>query len=108
MTGTATIEDERNIKQICDMKDPVVLRKNPVTSNHMYFKMKRPPASYGFRGKEKDMPSTLGLLNLLILDKFIECIKNGTEPKNTMIFVQSYQEGHLFMVQSKYILQRKD
>ena len=92
MTATATMKDESSIASLCDMKDPVIIRDNPVTANHLYFKVERPPSVYGFRGHSKDKPSTLGLLQLLVLDKFISSVRNGTELKRMIIFVQSFEE----------------
>ena len=58
----------------------------------MFYKILRPPSINGFRGKGDNKPDTMGLIKLLILDKFIQCIKDSEEPKVAMIFVQSYTE----------------
>ena len=92
MTATASKEDEMKISKLCDMRDPIVIRSNPVTANHMYFKLKRPPSINGFRGKGDKKPSTLDLIKFLVLDQFISCVKMNIEPKVIMIFVQSFSE----------------
>ena len=112
MTATASKNEERKICELCDMRDPVILRSNPVTENHLYFKIRRPPSCYGFRANIDGKPSTLGLLKILILDKFIECIQSGEEPKTTIIFVQSFQEleniNNYLLVQLRNILRGKN
>ena len=102
MTATATKSEEASISQLCDMNNPVIVRSNPVTSNHMFYKVKRPPSINGFRGKGDGKPSTLDLIKLLLLDKFIESVKRKEEPKIAMIFVQSFSDlnainGHLLV-----------
>ena len=92
MSATVTKSEEREISQLCDMKEPFILRNNPVTKNHMFFKLRRPPSVNGFRGKGDGKPSTLDLLRILVLDNFIELIKSGGEPKISMIFVKSFDE----------------
>ena len=92
MTATATISDEKKISDLCDMRDPFIYRSSPVTKNHLYFKVRRPPSMNGFRGNNSGKPSTLGLLQLLVLDRFVSCFKDGEETKVTMIFVQSFIE----------------
>ena len=77
----------------------------------MFCKLLRPPSINGFRGKGDNKPDTLGLIKLLILDKFIQCILESEEPKITMIFVQSYTEliainNHL-LVKLKSVLDGK-
>ena len=92
MTATATKKEEKKIIELCDLNDPLILKSSPVTKNHMYFKVMRPPSVNGFRGKGDEKPNTSELISRLALDKFIDCVKNGKEPKITLIFVQSYQE----------------
>ena len=95
MTATATKTEESSIKDLCDMTDPCVIRQNPVTNNHLYIKLKRPPSINGFRGKGDGKTSTLDLLQVLVLDKFVDCVKNGEDPKVTMIFVQSFEDQNV-------------
>ena len=92
MTATATQEEEKVIVTLCDMKNPRVIRYNPVTANHMYFKIRRPPSINGFRGKIEGKPCTLDLIRILYLNQFILCVKNNQEPTIAMIFVQSFTE----------------
>ena len=95
MTATASLRESDTIINLCDMRDPAIIRLNPVTQNHLYYKIKRPPSINGFRGKDHSKPSTLQLLNMLVLDNFIECIKNDRDPKITIIFVQSFKEMNI-------------
>ena len=93
MTATATKSDGEKIALLCDMKNPVTIRSNPVTKNHMFVKIERPPSLYGFRGHSKEKPSTLELIKILVLDNFIRSIINEDEAQKTIIiFVQSYDE----------------
>ena len=94
MTATAHAKENIKIKQMCDMrKDTVIIRRSPVTDNHMYLKIKRPPSLNGFIGNsDPEVPSTLDLLCRVVLDKYISDIVSCVKPKIVMIFVQSFQE----------------
>ena len=93
MTATATVDDQNKISTLCDMETPTVIRYNPITENHIFYKILRPPSNFGFRGEDENQPSTLQLINMLVLNQFISSVQNGTEAKTAMTFVQSYKEG---------------
>ena len=92
MTATATKADETTISKLSDMTNPKVIRYSPVTENHMFYKILRPPSNYGFRG-EYESPSTLKLIKILVLDRFISCIKINEDSKIIMIFFQIFEES---------------
>ena len=49
MTATSTPRENAKIMKMCDMKaDTVVIRRSPITENHMYIKLARPPSINGF------------------------------------------------------------
>ena len=92
MTATATRQDIKNISKMCDMNEPVIIQSNPVLPSHCYFKILRPPSLNGFRRKDDEKPATMDLLRVLVLDRFIACVKRNETSKVIMIFVQSYSE----------------
>ena len=113
MTATSTPTDNVKIKKMCDMNPAVVtIRKSPVTDNHMYYRIQRPPSVNGFSpGEDPDIKSTLSLVCLLVLDSYVRDIMEGRPPKIIMIFAQSYIElnsiNRFLLMKFKHLLKGK-
>ena len=81
--------------KMVDMKaDTVVIRRSPLTENHMYIKLVRPPSINGFDcdPTSVDFLATEDILCRIVLDSYIDDILAGRKPKVVMIFVQSFRE----------------
>jgi hypothetical protein len=79
MSATESKRDVKKTLSIFDMdKNSVIIRSSPVTNNHMYLKLKRPPSLNGFYGD--DCPGSIDLLKLVYLDYFVQCILSEKQP----------------------------
>ena len=61
-----------------------------------YFRFERPANLYGSYGKEVDgiiKPGTVQILRACHLDKFIECIRNGTPVKRAIFFFKREEDS---------------
>ena len=95
MTATSTPRENARIMKMCDMKeDTVVIRRSPITENHMYIKLVRPPSINGFDSDPTsvDFLATEDILCRIVLDSYINDILADRKPKVVMIFVQSFKE----------------
>ena len=95
MTATSTPQENTKIMKMCDMKeDTVVIRRSPITENHMFIKLVRPPSIHGFESDPSsvDCLATEDILCRIVLDSYIEDILADRKPKTIMIFVQSFKE----------------
>ena len=105
MTATSTPTDNVKIVKLCDIRpDYVTVRRSPVTDNHLYYRIQRPPSVNGFsQGEEPEIKSTLSLVCHLVLDSYVLDILEGRQPKIIMIFAQSYVELNAI---NRYLLMR--
>ena len=94
MTATSTPKDNMKIRKMCDMRpDSITIRRSPVTSNHMYYRVQRPPSVNGFSPiDDSDNITTLSLICRLVLDSYVSDVMSQRTPKVVMIFAQSYAE----------------
>ena len=91
MSATCSVSEIAELKLNLGLRDSntVVLKSNPVQSQHCYVNVRRPPNVSGAFGDELDAghkPGTVQLLDRLILDEFVEDVKLGKKPKKTIIF----------------------
>ena len=105
MTATSTPADNVKITKMCDMRPGyVTVRRSPVTDNHLYYRIQRPPSVNGFsQGEDPDFKSTLSLVCHLVLDNYVQDVVEGRPPKIIMIFAQSYSELNAI---NRYLLMR--
>ena len=99
MTATLTEPElETVIKLAGRKKQPLVISDGPIQRNHKIVVLRRPTNQVPLQGRTDTtkgtlVPGLLQLLCLLILDKFVEVVKNG-EPfrpfKKTIIFFRYY------------------
>ena len=113
MTATSTPTDNLKIVKLCDMRPgSVTVRRSPVTDNHLYYRIQRPPSVNGFSpGEDPDIKSTQSLVCHLVLDSYVLDIIEGRQPKIIMIFAQSYVElnsiNRYLLMRFKYFLRGK-
>ena len=99
MTATLTEPElETVIKLAGQKKQPLVISDGPIQRNHKIVVLRQPTNQVPLQGRTDTtkgtlVPGLLQLLCLLILDKFVEVVKNG-EPfrpfKKTIIFFRYY------------------
>ena len=93
MTATATEEEVLEIKECLGLKDVVVLRASPVQEHFKFLALRRPSNNCGFDGDTdkngRFHPGLSSILNRLYLNKFIECLMAGIEPKKCIIFFRT-------------------
>ena len=93
MTATATEDEVREIKECLGLKDVVVLRASPVQEHFKFLALRRPSNNCGFDGDTdkngRFHPGLSSILNRLYLNKFIECLMAGIEPKKCIIFFRT-------------------
>ena len=94
MTATSTPKDNIRIRKMCDMRpDSITIRRSPVTTNHMYYRLQRPPSVNGFSPKDNsENITTVSLVCRVVLDSYVSDIMSQRSPKIVMIFAQSYSE----------------
>ena len=91
MSATCSLSEIEDLKVSLGFRDAntVVLKSNPVQSQICYVKVRRPPNVNGSFGWEEDGKTKHGLIHTLdriVLDKYVDCVKQGKKPKKTIIF----------------------
>ena len=83
MSATATLEEVEELQANTGLRscNTVVLRSDPVQGHFNYVKVQRPPNLHGSFGSENSagepQPGLIHLLNRLILDDYVEKVRNG-------------------------------
>ena len=95
-------KDKTEVEEIKDMcsiqySPTTTIVISPVLYNHIYVKLKKPPVTYGFYGKNSYSfsPKQTGSVHALYkiyLKRFISDIKNNRNPKRAILFVKQTQD----------------
>ena len=96
MSATCSVSEIAELKVNLGLREAntVVLKTNPVQSQHCYVAVRRPPnvnGSYGVGHDDDDdeavtKPGLIHLLNRVFIDEYVESIKLGKKPKKAIIF----------------------
>jgi len=90
MSATATEAEVMSMKRDFGLRDPVILKENPVQSHYNFQIVERPPSLYQTSGKFDSSgefhPGVEALLNILYLNRFVA---NPLTAKKAMIFFRT-------------------
>ena len=92
MSATSTMEEIKELKEQLGLRESntVVLRADPVQSQFMFVKIKRPANIHGSFGSENSagefQPGLIDTLNKIFLDRYVWDMKCGVTVKKSIWF----------------------